>query len=256
MLLIRETQFQIFQDALSLEFETRLYAHLCEGFTRQMGYLGEAKARALIRFGVQKANLYGYSNDRDVYLFLCLMLMLGSHFDQDPQLPWVRDHLTLGRPQGSEANRSSLLRLHQATLDYLDIVAGENNEYLVKALLRLRDFDTGRFRKFETGEKALTEALAGLCEEWYPQKAKHQGETSTRQALTLAIQPARMHGMNTSYALGVFGGLTFMLGLGFEKDLQFPWALAALSSAPGGEAKAKELYAGAMAYLQFGLTGE
>lgn len=154
------------------------------------------------------------------------MLMLGSHFDQDPQLPWAREHLALGRRAGAKGNRSSMLRLHQAAMDYLDATAGENNEHWIKALLRLRDFDAGRFRKFEKGEAALADFLWEICGEWYPQKAKHQGEALTRQALALAFEQAKKQGLPHGHGLGIFGGMTFILGLGFDRDLQFPWAQA------------------------------
>lgn len=69
MLLIREAQLQIFQDALSFEFEARLYHHLRGGFARQIESLGEANAKDLIHFGVQKAQAYGIYTERDVFCF-------------------------------------------------------------------------------------------------------------------------------------------------------------------------------------------
>lgn len=42
-----------------------------------------------MRYGLQRAESRNLQTERDAYLYLALMFMLGSLFDEDPQLPWA-----------------------------------------------------------------------------------------------------------------------------------------------------------------------
>jgi hypothetical protein len=252
MLVIRKEQMQALKASVELQFEERLGRHLFEAFTRQCERLGAAQVGAVVRLGVARARRHGYVGERDVFLWLCLMLMLGSFFDDDPQLQWVAD--IVGGPSLAAGDRAPLLRLHAAAMSYLDRVAGEDNEHLVKALIRVRDFDAALFRDRDQG--GLLAELPRICEAWYPQKAAVQGPAATGATMTTAAEQARARGLTSSFGQGIYAGVAFMLGAGFAGDPQFPWASAALATDGAGDGRAAALYAEAMAYLQFGLAGE
>ena len=86
---------------------------------------------------------------------------------------------------------------------------------------------------------------------FYPQKAAHQGESATRAVVRDAAVLARRHAVTGQQHVGLLAGLGFMLGSGFHRDPQFPWALAALT--PDRPADPGALLAQARAYLEQGL---
>ena len=51
--------------------------------------VGEEQMRKAIRFGIGRADSYGFTFRGPVRLYLELMLLFGSHFDTDPQYPWA-----------------------------------------------------------------------------------------------------------------------------------------------------------------------
>ena len=62
---------------------------------------------------------------------------------------------------------------------------------------------------------------------------------------------AGQFGLNSHRAVCLLAGLGFMLGSGFHRDPQFPWAQDALP--PQGRADLDKLRSGAMEYLEHGL---
>ena len=94
MLVMRETQMATFEQAAVHNFENRLLEHLEEFFPKHCEILGEEQARKAIRLGIERAKQYDLVSERDLHLYVGLMFMLGSYFDQDPQLPWAAKILT------------------------------------------------------------------------------------------------------------------------------------------------------------------
>jgi hypothetical protein len=246
MLVIRDAQIHVFEEAALGQFEQRMLGYLAESFPKQSAHLGTAQMRQVVSLGQQRAAGYGHHTEREIYFFLTIMLMLGSRFDEDPQLPWCAAHLTDNSIPHPPAR---LNRLHSETMSYLDRVAGENNEHLTKALLRIRAFDPASVDRIpdERFDDEITQILSGF----YPQKAAYQGEEATRAVVRNAAALAGRHGLTGRRAVCLVAGLAFMLGAGFHLDPQFPWAQKALP--PGGEANLESLQQHAMAYLEFGL---
>ena len=182
-----------------------------------------------------------------MFLYLTLILMLGASFDEDPQLPWAAARLA----DSSNPNPPARLdELHEFAGTYLDRVAGENNEHLIQALLRIRDFDPGSMASVPSAnlEDEVVTALARL----YPQKFAYQGEFPTRSATRHGAALAKHYGFSGGRAVCLFAGLAFMLGWGFDHDPQFPWVAEALGTA-GEAAGLDRLHGSAMKYLEQGL---
>ena len=51
--------------------------------------MGTAQLGKVVRYGLQRAESRGLRTERGLYLYLALMFMLGSAFDEDPQLAWM-----------------------------------------------------------------------------------------------------------------------------------------------------------------------
>ena len=62
---------------------------------RSRGSMVKKKRRAtkpyeVARLGIGRAARHGLDTDHDIFVYVTLMMMLGSYFDEDPQLPWAR----------------------------------------------------------------------------------------------------------------------------------------------------------------------
>jgi hypothetical protein len=242
MLIIREQQMKAFERAAEARFAETLAGHITETFPAACGALGPAQVRKFVETGIARAAHHGFHMERDIYLYLCLMFMLGSWFDEDVQLNWAARHLAVPSP-------GRMRKLHEAALKYLDEVAGENNGRLVRALLRIRRCDPARLAAFspDTFENDTLRLLAGF----YPEKFRCQGEAPTRAAIAQSVRSAARYEIQDPAGQALYAGLTFMLGSGFDTDPLCPWAAEILSG--GGEGKSEALRRRAMLELERGL---
>jgi len=91
--------------------------HLKKFFPKYYEIYGEPLIRQVIQYGIERAELYGFLTKRDTPLYIDLMLLLGSHFDQDFQYPWaieILDDESIANPI-EKADR-----LYDRALKYLD----------------------------------------------------------------------------------------------------------------------------------------
>ena len=98
-----------------------MVAHLAEFSPPLFKAVGEEQMRKAIRFGIGRADSYGFTFRGPVRLYLELMLLFGSHFDTDPQYPWAAAILT---DQDSDPQMQCAERLYEVTMDYREEVAG------------------------------------------------------------------------------------------------------------------------------------
>ena len=87
MLIIRQRQLDIFREEQSTRFENAVLTHLERCFPSKLESMGEARARHLIRLGIDRARKYGFTTQRLVCKFIDLLLVLGADFDTN--LPWA-----------------------------------------------------------------------------------------------------------------------------------------------------------------------
>ena len=167
MLVIRDAQISAFEEAALARFEERMLGYLSESFPRQSALLARDQMRRVVALGRSRAAHYGHLTEREIYFYLTLMLMLGSWFDEDPQLPWCAVRLT---DRSILHPPARLNRLHTETMDYLDRMAGEKNEHLIRSLLRIRAFDPASADDIpeERFEEEMVKTLSGL----YPEKLR------------------------------------------------------------------------------------
>ena len=89
MLSIRKEQMVVFREPAVNDFVKRVMVHLNKCFPAKCEAMGEAKVRAMVKYGSQRAVSYRVSSERDVCKYIDLMLVFGQDFDQDPKLPWA-----------------------------------------------------------------------------------------------------------------------------------------------------------------------
>jgi hypothetical protein len=80
---------EVFSKAALKNFEDRMLVHLTELFPRPCGRLGEKNTREVILQGIAKAREHGIVSERDVCIYIDIMVEFGNDFDCDPALPWA-----------------------------------------------------------------------------------------------------------------------------------------------------------------------
>ena len=83
----------VFEQAALKRFEDEMLEHIKTYFPNHWRIIGETQLRKVIQYSVSQAEQYGLTTQREVCLYLNLMLLLGSDFDTDVQLPWAEEVL-------------------------------------------------------------------------------------------------------------------------------------------------------------------
>lgn len=249
MIVMRPAQLDAFRVVAQQRFDRRLLAAVAHSFTREFSGLGPAGLMAVVCLGRERAALQGWHSEQAVFLYLSLMLMLGAGFERDRLLPWVQAELARS---AAEPALDRIFALHGTALDYLDEVAGERNEQLIKALLRLRDFDLGTCEVWaaEDAARRLAQTLSAL----YPAKAKRLGQPGLLALADAARLKAGQHGLSSLRALALTAGLMFLLGSDFDADPALAWVPKALTVDAEPPERERRLQRAAMDYLHQGLA--
>lgn len=236
----------VFEQAAVRGFERRTIDHLKEYFPKSCEILGERRLREIIRLGWDKAKGYGVTAESGVRLYVSLMFMLGSHFDADPQLPWAAE--ILADPEVSD-EVERINGLYERAMAYLEEVAGAKNEHLDAALQKVRQAKMASLPE-PSSPDFYRHVLARLAE-IFPQKFRHVGELNARRLIQRGVESAGSYGLTEARGAAIYTGLMFMLGAGFDKDPQFPWAATVLNdeSVDHKGQKVERLYGEALAYL-------
>lgn len=219
MLTISQDQIESLKRAASERFLSRTLRHIETHFSTHWRIIGEAQLRVVIRLAVERAGRHRLTTERDVCLYLNLMLLLGSAFDADMQLPWAGKILSdaaVPNPQGR------LERVYDAALEYLDRVVGKRDEHWERALKRVAmhvNDKTAVPRAANFADDAIS-----MLESIYPHKFAAAGEEVIRTFIAAAARAAGEYGAASWKHVMLYLVLAYMLGSGFDRDPQFPWA--------------------------------
>jgi hypothetical protein len=186
--------------------------------------LGNAGLRNVAREAIPRAARHGIRDEHGVYVYLNLMLQLGSDFDVDPQLRSVASTLTAPRARG--ARLADLLSA--AARPFVREVLGERFEHLGAAMARLvrttaRDLPD---------DASLRLWLAQL----YPQRVEYLGAGGLSEVESAATQLLAAEGGGNGPVRGFIGGLMLVFGTFFHRDPALPWGSATLGFARSGDA--------------------
>jgi hypothetical protein len=249
MLVIRDSQMLAFEQGAVRNFENQLIEHLKEFFPKHCEILGEEQVRKVIRLGTERAGQYELVSERDLYLYVGLMFMLGSYFDQDPQLPWAAKILEDENIVDPSVRAD---RLHDRAMTFLNEATGQESQYLERALSKGRKLPASALsRTGEDRQLSFGDYLLKLLYDWYPEKYQAVGDPAIRQLIRQGYQAARGYGLTDEKGITVYLGLMFLLGGGFDRDPQYPWAETVLRDAKLIDPieKGESLHQSALAYL-------
>jgi len=241
VLVIRHEQMDAFRERAEAECLVTLEELLRESFPLDASRLTGDELRAVVRLGMERSRAHGGVATRDMYLFLAVMFMLGSGFDEDPQLPWAQDLFRQGEP---------IARVHAEALTYLDAVAGEENEHLIKALVRARGLELPLLPQADAPD--FESRMLAWLRSVYPTKFEAQGEAATLDVLSLARALAAQHALPGS-GTALLALLAFLLGTSFDRDPLHPWIQSVLDRPADDGDKVEELLRRGVAFANLAL---
>lgn len=93
-------------------------------------------------------------------------------------------------------------------------------------------------------------AMMQRCAELAPRRAPALGEAGLRVAVHAAVERARHHRLTNRGPVRLFVELSALLGSGFDRDVQLPFAARILAGDGPQSDRADELYAHAVAFLK------
>lgn len=245
MLVIRESQMEVFKEEARRAFEDEMVAHLAEFSPPLFKAIGEEQMRKAIQFGVGRAESYGFTFRGPVRLYLELMLLFGSYFDTDPQYPWAAAILT-DRDSVPQMQRAE--RLHEKTLDYRKKVAGPDDAYTLKALRNLWLLVQ---QPLELSSENFVPAMRLEIARVYPQKAAYVGVEGIEALIRKGIAGARKQHFSTVRGVTLVITLMLAFGHGCGADPLYPWIGRTLKDEKitDPEARSKRLEKKALTWL-------
>jgi hypothetical protein len=246
MLRIRKEQMDELAKVSLGNFESGMVEHVKRFFPKYHDVMGEPAVRKTIRYGVDRAEAYGFTIERDVCQYINLMFLLGSDFDTDIQLPGLAaifEDTSIKEP-GERMDRA-----YDAAMEYLDDVAGVENEHAGQALRSVRGFPFEEISPSTTG--AAEDRINGALGRIWPRKCARMGAASVRGLVREGMERARRYGVTGDRGVAVYVAFMFLAGSGFDRDPQFPWAEAILTdkSLPDPSAKVYLMHKGMMAFI-------
>lgn len=90
---MRTAQLTEFNERAQSGFVDRMLSHWDRCFSDFVRDRDKADLKALVDDGTNRAAIYGIVAERDVCLFLDVMLILGPRFENNPSYPWARHAL-------------------------------------------------------------------------------------------------------------------------------------------------------------------
>lgn len=94
MLQISSEQETAFKQSAIEDYQDRMVIHIGEFFPKHYAKLGDENTRTLIQYGIDQAKTYQLYSERDVCLFIDLLIALGLDFDDSEDYPWAKAMLT------------------------------------------------------------------------------------------------------------------------------------------------------------------
>jgi hypothetical protein len=226
MLVIRQTQLTSLGEANRVIYEEDLANHFLLTYPRECRQAGgRQQIYKLVLAGIERARELGFTDKTEISMFIGLQFILGAGFNTDPQLPWVRKILE------DRKIRSAELRLRcvfSEAIEYLKATAGPKGQFIVRALVRVRDGDLAS-RAPAVDEWWKTNMLR-LLRELYPQKFDYQREEANSLLLDDCLGTCDFfHHIQSREGKALFAILAFMLGSSFDRDHLHGWATRILS---------------------------
>ena len=240
MLIIRSEQLKVFEAAAVRRYEDEMGAHLAAVSPQLFKALGEEQMRRAIRFGIGRADSYGFTFCGPVRVYLELMLLFGSHFDSDPQYPWAAAILS-DRDTETQMERAALLR--EMTLEYKDEVGDPANADTLRALRNI----LARVRQpLLISSEDFVSAMLQQIKLVHPQRAAYVGDEGLEALIHRGIDESQRSRFTTVRGMALVVMLMMALGHKCAEDPLYPWIARTMNdeTITDPEARARLLLSG------------
>lgn len=246
MLKIRDEQIKAMADAALQNFEKEMVQHIKEFAPKHSEVIEDEGVREVVRLGIERAGDYGFTKRGPIRFYIELMFMFGSDFDTDFQMPWAEGVLTNDLIK-DEMERADFL--HEKMLEYLKQVAGENDEYSLKALRKLTK---ARMENYKVAGGNFNKHTLMALRDIHPQKCEYLGEELLKTLIERARDRAKKHSVTSEKGNALYVALMFALGHGFAGDALFPWVKTTMEddSIPDPNKRAERLEKKMKIYLK------
>jgi hypothetical protein len=242
MLRINQRLTRAMQAVAESSFEDKLVLQMKRTAPRLGGGLADETLRLAARGGIRRAGAYGFTKKGPIRLFVESMLLLGSHFDTDPQYPVLTSQL---QERGDQMLRAG--RIHHEIITYQSVVLGHGGAKLRDALIRLIALTRSR-EDVEGGGADMLQALASS----FPTKAAYVGSKALEGLVRHGRMEARSHGLHGGRSQWLLVTSMFTLGHGISRDWSYPGVQQALTDTSLGDpsARAERFESAALALLE------
>lgn len=196
-------------------------AHYRDFFPWHTRAWGPEATAKILEHGREQAARHGFKTRRDVCLYLTLLPLLGSWFDEDTQLSWASQIL-------ADKDRSPRIdHLTSRALSYVVRVQGSDYGQLLVALMAARNELVGLLedRTIADGRVHVRVMLRRL----WPRKYEVYKVSALIQE---GLLRASAHRLNNRRGQLLIIALMFLFGTGFDRDPQFPTLAEAVQIGP------------------------
>jgi len=254
-MVIRKEQMQALEQACARRFEDRMIERIHTYFPGIGKCVVEPQLRVMVRLATERAQTHMLTHERSVALYLDLMCLLGSSFDQDCQIPWAAAILA-DRSFPTQAERIDLLHSRaweyagKISADYQRPAGNREGSYLIRVLSEIEQESLEELPP-QAG-RPLAHEIVSRLRMLFPVKTGMIGDDCLRMLVETAFASAAGYGIRNARGLYLFSALSFVLGAGFDCDPLFPWASKTLSGETLTDpvTRTQQLYAAAQTALR------
>lgn len=209
------------------QFVSDAISYLDRSLCGLTAFYGKAAIDATIRYGIERARLYGIVAPPDVCLYLRLMFtLMGTDFDRDPLYPWVGNILE----ERYYPSNDRIMRLIGKAYRFLEDVKQREPRYYEGVLTVTRESrDLFRSLPDAASLSSVEESILSVINRWFPGKLTCVGEDNVKHLITRGVDDAHSRGLQRGPDVAVFVQFMFIYGSSFFADPKYPQVSAVFS---------------------------
>lgn len=219
MLRIRKEQVAELGKVSIRNFEETMFKRVQKYFPHHYRVAGEPAVREVIQLGIERAYSYGFKSKRNVGLYIIVMFMLGSYFDEDV----IHQNLA-GKLQGEH---KSIMRANacmddivDAAKDFISNCLGPEDSHINRALLTLKAEPKRLFCSLSGSDSGRK--IRAHFEQLFPAKTHFLSGEKQRALISLGQKKAKSYDFRSDRAQSLFLSLMFITHSFFDLDPLFP----------------------------------
>ncbi|TDT75169.1 hypothetical protein BDE40_1896 [Litoreibacter halocynthiae] len=136
MLTLKRNSVSALQNQVLRDFSEELVGDLMAADPMLERNLGVDSIREAVHLGIRSGQRYAIDERSPLKAYIQIMFHLGSHFDEDPLLPWAKMALVTPCRNGRQAYRINALR--DSFLEYVEQTCGHEGEHISGFLRQLQ----------------------------------------------------------------------------------------------------------------------